>query len=93
VPYITPKARREVIRERSATTPGELAFLIAGLVDGYVAANLTFDRINAAIGVLESVKQELYRRVAVGYEDRKRIANGEVFDSVRVLVEQQANAG
>lgn len=35
--------------------------------------------LNKAMGVLESVKQEFYRRVVAPYEDKKRAENGDVF--------------
>jgi len=38
-----------------------------------------YHKINTAVGVLECVKQELYRRVAVPYEKDKMTENGDVF--------------
>ena len=37
------------------------------------------DELNAAIGVLECAKLELYRRVVAMYEDGKIKENGDVF--------------
>jgi hypothetical protein len=34
--------------------------------------------LNRAVGVLESVKQEYYRRVVAPYEDVKRMENGDI---------------
>lgn len=46
---------------------------------GNGAQTATYERINRAIGVLECVKQELYRRVAAPYEDKKKEENGDVY--------------
>lgn len=37
-----------------------------------------YSQINDALGVLECVKQEFYRKVASPYEDQKEFENGEV---------------
>jgi len=39
----------------------------------------SYKKINNMIGVLECIKQEMYRRYAVTYEDQKIITNGDVF--------------
>jgi len=50
--------------------------IIAELLD---AEGTTYNRINTYIGVLECAKLELYRRVAVDYEDDKARANGDIY--------------
>jgi hypothetical protein len=40
--------------------------------------NTNYSCINDAIGELECIKQEFYRRVAAPYEDRKIAQNGDV---------------
>jgi broad-specificity NMP kinase len=37
-----------------------------------------YHKYNAAVGVLECAKLELYRRLVSGYEDTKIIENGDV---------------
>ena len=72
--------------------PGQLNFAITMLVlsylglvpehDGWVTeAESSYAAFNEAIGVLECVKQELYRRAVAGYEDKKRSEHGDVFIS------------
>ena len=39
----------------------------------------SYSVINEAVGAIESAKMEFYRRVAAPYEDKKAIANGEVY--------------
>lgn len=41
---------------------------------------LRYRWLNGLLGVMECVKQELYRRVGAGYEDGKQESNGDVFD-------------
>jgi hypothetical protein len=39
---------------------------------------MNYKNINAAIGVLECCKQELYRKTAAPYEDKKISINGDL---------------
>ena len=40
---------------------------------------LNYENINAVVGALECAKLEAYRRVAVGYENRKIDLNGDAY--------------
>lgn len=40
--------------------------------------NPTYEKINTCIGILGCVQQELYRRKAVPYEEKKIIENGDI---------------
>jgi hypothetical protein len=40
--------------------------------------DVSYGKIAMATGVLENIKQELYRRIAVKYEDSKILANGDI---------------
>jgi hypothetical protein len=59
---------------------GALNYIITRLLhDAYgVKASPHYQDFNSAIGVLESVKLELYRRYAAPYEDGKIMDNGDV---------------
>ncbi len=66
--------------DETTNTEGNLNYLITRLImmvygdrDG-----TRYGRINDAIGMLECVKQEYYRKVAAPYEDQKAFENGEV---------------
>lgn len=79
-PYIDPDVRPKI----AYTLPpglsvGELNFVLTDIVDQYIGPAVSYDKINAAIGVLECAKQELYRRVAGPYESRKQTENGDVY--------------
>jgi len=62
-----------------------LNFAVTYLVKRYLsdlaggADRITYAEYNAAIGVLESAKLELYRRMVAPYEDGKREENGDVY--------------
>lgn len=40
--------------------------------------DISYGKIAMATGVLENIKQELYRRAASGYEDKKILSNGDI---------------
>lgn len=40
--------------------------------------DISYKKIAMATGVLENIKQELYRRLASRYEDQKILANGDI---------------
>lgn len=84
MPYIDKKERGEidhdlynVIASAPYLTAGELNYAITRILlatdpQGYAGFNML-------IGVLECVKQELYRRIVVPYENKKIDKNGDVY--------------
>jgi hypothetical protein len=81
LPYITPQARDDLFAKRNADTSGELNFVITEEIADYILRKgLSYETLNAVIGVLECAKQELYRRVISTYEDQACAKNGEVYD-------------
>lgn len=88
MPYIAPDDRYWIrplvfgLAEKLDRAPsvGMLNYVITTLVFSWLKGRgVKYENINAAIGVLECAKLELYRRVAAEYEDRKRDENGEVY--------------
>lgn len=80
MPYIDQGSRIDLAAGRSPTKPGELNYLVTKLVDSFlVMSGVSYTSLNAAIGVLECAKLELYRRVAAKYEDEKMSDNGDVY--------------
>lgn len=65
--------------EAPSMSAGELNYLITKLVKAWIAEP-SYGKIATATGVLENVKQELYRRLASPYEDRKIEENGDVYE-------------
>lgn len=84
MPYISQSARRGlkwagVNIEQAGLTEGELNYLITSLVHRWLKGRgVSYVSLNAAIGILECAKQELYRRVAAPYEDKKIKENGDI---------------
>lgn len=59
---------------------GNLNYVFTRLLDrAYTAPR--YDDINEAVGVLECCKLELYRRLAVPYENQKAHDNGDAYDN------------
>lgn len=56
---------------------GQLNYIIFTLINAIYP--ISYKDLNAAIGVLECAKQELYRRVIAPYEDTKIEENGDVY--------------
>lgn len=81
MPYIPNDTRRGLLSASSqAENPGELNFELTSLLRSYLLrTGLTYHAIADAISALECAKLELYRRIAVPYEERKRAFNGDVY--------------
>jgi len=58
---------------------GELNYAITRLLAAALGPAPRYRDFNAAIGVLECAKLELYRRAAAPYEDSKRREHGDVY--------------
>ncbi len=79
MPYVAASRRNGWLRSKP-TTPGDLNFDITSLLLDYLTEHGTsYTTINAAVGALECCKQEFYRRVAVPYEEQKKLINGDVY--------------
>ena len=87
MPYIPHDRRNELTRTKgNPKTPGELNYFLTQEVLGYIyrAQNQnhffrSYSLYNEVIGVLECMKQEIYRRLIVPFEDDKCEDNGDVF--------------
>jgi len=79
MPYISVEDRSS-LENREPQTVGELNYTITNLLISYIQRNkLNYENINAIVGVLECAKLEMYRRLAVPYENEKIIQNGDVY--------------
>jgi len=82
MPYIDPKDRWRLDHGLSMPkVPGELNYAITRLINEYISAlgGANYTLLNEVVGVLECAKLELYRRIAVPYEEVKLSANGDVY--------------
>jgi len=82
MPYIKQEDRDVILnRTRDPRTAGELNFLFTDLINRYLTENgVCYQSFNDIVGALEGAKLEVYRRLVAGYEDKKIIENGEVYD-------------
>ena len=73
------KNHRFLISTINVTTPGDLAFVFYRLCQFFIIRNgRKFETLNALIGVLETTKGEVSRRIVWPYEDKKMRENGDV---------------
>lgn len=85
MPYISQDARDRLAADGAPENAGELNYAVTRLVDAYLTraaareGRTRYAHLNEAIGVLECAKLELYRRVAVPYEDEKIGESGDVY--------------
>ena len=81
MPYVDKVARARLDGGAAPENAGELNYVITRCVDEYLVQKgpLRYVNINEVIGVLECAKLELYRRIAVPYEDGKKEASGDVY--------------
>jgi len=79
MPYIKEEIRHQ-IPERGVENEGELNFIITALCDDYLEKKgLSYSTINSIIGAIECAKMELYRRIAVPYENIEIKKNGDAY--------------
>ena len=87
MPYIKPEKREKydkVLNELvsilksvpAEEVDGELNYVVTKILKNVYP--LRYYHINKAIGVLECIKQEFYRRIAAPYEDTKIKESGDV---------------
>jgi hypothetical protein len=57
---------------------GDLNYTITRLCAKLIGKDVSYTKIGIITGVLENVKQEFYRRIAVPYEENKVVENGDV---------------
>lgn len=88
MPYIKQTRRQELDKlidslatelNYSDSWQGDLNYVITKLTLSRIDS-VNYTNINNAIGVLECAKQELYRKLAAPYEDKKIKENGDVYE-------------
>lgn len=69
---------------RLVQSDGEMNYVISRLVSRrYGALEWSYDMIARAVGALECVKLEFYRRLAGPYEDKAIVRNGDIAEYQR----------
>ena len=81
MPHVTTNAKEKLADGGPIMNPGNLNFLLSMLVKRYWQNSpRNYQSINDCIGALEGAKLEFYRLIAVPYEERKIIENGNAYD-------------
>jgi hypothetical protein len=86
MPYIAPELRPDIdkavadlVRAIDGHGAGAANYAVTSLLcRAFGQRGIGYGQVNTMMGVLECVKQELYRRVAVSYETAKWAENGDV---------------
>jgi hypothetical protein len=82
MPYIKQERREAIASGDAPKDAGELNFALTSIVDKYLQnKGLRYAHINEVVGALECAKLELYRRIAIPYEDQKMKESGDVYKS------------
>ena len=82
MPYINKNDKKRLAEEAGYETfhaIGEVNYLVTTIMHDYIEQKgMSYTTVNELVGVLECAKMELYRRIAVPYEDIKIQENGDV---------------
>jgi hypothetical protein len=84
MPYIEQAERRRIDPkvaklEKEIYGVGELNYAITSILLKWLGPRSHYEDYNSVIGILESIKLELYRRAVAPYEDEKLVVNGDVY--------------
>lgn len=93
MPYIKPEQRKKILLDNTSDhavkyidmrfiqSAGDLNYAITELMNDFIKSNggVNYSMLNTLVGVLECAKLELYRRIAVPYEEDKMMENGDVY--------------
>lgn len=81
MPYISKTEKKLLLsRQIDLTQPGQLNYCVSVLMDDYIEkTGLNYKTLNDLVGALECAKMELYRRIAIPYENKKIEDNGDVY--------------
>ena len=75
--------KEKLTNEEFLTIIGDINYAFSRILGG-VMGDVSYSKIAMITGVLENIKQEYYRRVAEGYEDKKMLANGDIKEYKRL---------
>jgi len=84
MPYVKQNDRKRIdpfVEElfEKLTTKGDMNYAMTRLLHLYIQREgKRYKNLNDAIGVVECVKQEFYRKIVVPYEEEKIAENGDI---------------
>ncbi len=83
MPYLPLSERKELLKTWMPKKPGELNFLITELFLRYwTNGTQNYQCLNDILGGAEGAKLEVYRRLAVPYENAKAASNGDLYEDI-----------
>lgn len=86
MPYIKQQDKDRLSNGDEPQNAGELNYAFTLAAIHYIEKmGLSYTHINDVLGALTGARDEFYRRVAVPYENRKVITNGDVYPSEMVV--------
>ncbi len=79
---------------RTGDFRGRLNYTISTIFSNLLQSEgMSYSLINDFIGVLECAKLEAYRRIAVPYEDSKKMANGDIYPPSNIVIRNCLQCG
>ena len=75
--------KKELNNEDFLAIVGDINYCFSRIIMN-VMGDVSYSKIAMATGVLENIKQELYRRVASSYEDKKIAEHGDIKEYKRL---------
>lgn len=71
------KKNNKLTNEEFLSLCGDINYCFSRIISN-VMGDVSYSKIAIITGVLENIKQEFYRRVAEGYENKKIAENGDI---------------
>lgn len=73
-----PFEKTTISKEEVLDICGDINYCFSRIIGYFVNNETSYGKIAILTGVLENIKQELYRRVASVYEDQKILSEGDI---------------
>lgn len=83
MPYIAEREFYDEVLDKidfNEVVAGDLAYLVTKMMIKFTENNISYKQYALVTGILETVKQEFYRKQVVAYEEEACERNGEVFE-------------
>ena len=84
MPYISQQRRTEILNGKVPESSGELNFYLSYVLTTYLKKreHLDYQGINDCLGALDGCAREFYERVAIPYEQKKQLENGDIYEGL-----------
>jgi hypothetical protein len=75
----------ELTPEQVLEVSGDLNYCLTSICASFIDSPTSYAKIAIVTGVLDNARLELYRRLAISYEDKKIIENGDISEFIRIM--------